>query len=122
MPNPFVHVELNTTDPAKAKEFYGSLFDWKLEDMPMGGGDVYTLIGVGEDGTGGGMMKHPVPGAPSMWLAYVNVDDVEASTKKAQSLGATVIRDKTEVPQMGWFSILTDPTGAVFALWQGAQH
>ena len=122
MPNPFVHVELNTTDPAKAKEFYGSLFDWKLEDMPMGGGDVYTLIGVGEEGTGGGMMQHPVPGAPSMWLAYVSVDDVEASTKKAQSLGATIIRDKTEVPQMGWFSILTDPTGAVFALWQAAQH
>ena len=122
MPNPFVHVELNTTDPAKAKQFYGSLFDWKLEDMPMGDGNTYTLIGVGEGGTGGGMMQHPMPGAPSMWLAYVSVDDVEASTKKAQSLGATIIRDKTEVPQMGWFSILTDPTGAVFALWQGAQH
>ena len=122
MPNPFVHIELNTTDPAKARQFYGSLFDWKLEDMPMGNGDVYTLIGVGEGGTGGGMMQHPVPGAPSMWLAYVNVDDVEASTQKAQSLGATIIRDKTEVPQMGWFSILTDPTGAVFALWQAAQH
>ncbi len=122
MPNPFVHIELNTTDPAKAKEFYGSLFDWKLEDMPMGGGDVYTLIGVGEEGTGGGIMRHPVPGAPSMWLAYVNVDDVEASTKKAQSLGATVVRDKTEVPQMGWFSIITDPTGALIALWQAVPH
>lgn len=122
MPNPFVHIELNTTDPAKAKQFYGSLFDWKLEDMPMGGGDVYTLIGVGEEGTGGGILQHPVPGAPSMWLAYVNVDDVEASTKKAQSLGATVVRDKTEVPQMGWFSIITDPTGATIALWQAVPH
>ena len=35
MPNPFVHVELNTTDVAKAKSFYGGLFDWQLEDMPM---------------------------------------------------------------------------------------
>ena len=34
MGNPFVHVELNTTDPAKARDFYGSLFDWKLQDMP----------------------------------------------------------------------------------------
>jgi predicted enzyme related to lactoylglutathione lyase len=35
MANPFVHVELNTTDVDKAKEFYGQLFDWKLEDMAM---------------------------------------------------------------------------------------
>jgi len=84
--NPFVHVELNTTDVKKAKDFYGKLFSWKLEDMPMGGGGSYTMINVGE-GTGGGMMKHPMPGAPSAWLAYVLVDDVAASTKKAKSLG-----------------------------------
>ncbi|HXO90365.1 MAG TPA: VOC family protein, partial [Stellaceae bacterium] len=68
MANPFVHVELATTDPDKAKSFYRSLFDWQLQDMDMGGGMSYTMIGVGE-GTGGGMMKHPVPGAPSGWLA-----------------------------------------------------
>src|SRR3984957_12087676 len=80
MANPFVHVELNTADVSKAKTFYGSLFNWKLEDMPMGGGS-YTTIGVGE-GTGGGIMKHPVPGAASAWLAYVLVDDIAAATKK----------------------------------------
>src|SRR5215813_3528571 len=115
--NPFVHLELNTTDLNKAKDFYGKLFSWKLEDMPMGGGGTYTMINVGE-GTGGGMMKHPMPGAPSAWLAYVMVDDVAASTKKAKSLGATIIKDVSEVPQYGWFSILQDPTGAVFALWK----
>lgn len=117
MPNPFVHVELNTTDLPKAKAFYGALFDWKLEDMPMGPGETYTIIGVGE-GTGGGMMRHPMPGAPSAWLAYVGVDDVGASTRRARELGATVLRDVTEIPQYGSFSILEDPTGAVFALWQ----
>ena len=35
MANPFVHVELNTTDPGKARAFYTALFDWKLQDMPM---------------------------------------------------------------------------------------
>ena len=117
MPNPFVHVELNTTDLAKAKSFYGKLFDWRLEDHEMGGGMTYTLIGVG-DGTGGGMMTHPVPGMPSAWLAYVGVDDIKASTEKARSLGAQVIREVTEVPDMGWFSIISDPTGAVVAMWQ----
>lgn len=117
MANPFVHVELATNDVAKAKAFYGQLFDWKLEDVPMGDGNTYTLIGVG-DGTGGGMMKMPMPGAPSMWMAYVLVDDIEAATRKARSLGANVMKDVTEVMGMGWLSIFTDPTGAHIGLWQ----
>jgi predicted enzyme related to lactoylglutathione lyase len=116
MANPFVHVELNTVDLPKAKTFYSNLFNWKLEDVPMEDGS-YTMIGVG-DGTGGGMMKHPVPGAPSTWLAYVLVDDVAAATKKAKSLGATVKKDVTEVMGMGSFSIIADPTGAALGLWQ----
>jgi predicted enzyme related to lactoylglutathione lyase len=120
MGNPFVHVELNTTDLAKAKAFYGKLFDWKLEDAPMAGGSTYTLIDVG-GGTGGGMMKHPMPGAPSTWLAYVLVDDLAAATQKARSLGATIAKDVTEVPGVGWFSIIVDPTGAALALWKPAK-
>jgi uncharacterized protein len=116
MANPFVHVELNTTDLDKAKAFYGKLFAWELEDLPMGDMS-YTLIKVGQ-GTGGGMMKHPMPGAPSAWMAYVLVDDIHASTDKAKSLGAQIIKDVTEVTGMGWLTILMDPTGAVLGLWQ----
>jgi predicted enzyme related to lactoylglutathione lyase len=116
MPNPFVHVELNTTDLEKARAFYTKLFAWKLEQMPMPGGS-YTMIRVGE-GTGGGMMTHPMPGAPSMWLSYVLVDDIDASTQKAKALGADVIKDVTEVPNAGWFSIIQDPTGAVLGMWK----
>jgi uncharacterized protein len=117
MPNPFVHVELNTTDPDRAKAFYGELFDWKLEDMPMQDGGTYTVIKVGE-GTGGGMMKHPMPGAPSIWLPYVAVDDVHASTEKARTLGARVLVDAQEIPGVGWFSVILDPTGAALALFK----
>ena len=117
MANPFVHVELATQDLGNAKKFYGSLFDWKLQDVPMGEMGTYTTIGVGT-GTGGGMMKHPMPGAPSMWLAYVNVDDIAAATKKAKSLGAKIIRDVTPVPDMGALSIIEDPTGAMLGLWE----
>jgi len=117
MGNPFVHVELATTDLDEAKSFYESLFDWKLNDMDMGGGMSYTMIDVG-GGTGGGMMKHPMAGAPSAWLAYVNVDNVTAATAAAASLGATVFREVTEVPNAGSFSIIVDPTGAMLGLWQ----
>jgi predicted enzyme related to lactoylglutathione lyase len=117
MANAFVHVELNTTDVDKAKAFYGKLFEWTLEDVPMGPGGSYTMIKVGQ-GTGGGMVKHPVPGAPSAWLAYVQVEEIKAATEKARSLGATIMQDVVEVPGMGWLSILIDPTGAALGLWQ----
>lgn len=119
MANPFVHVELSTTDPAKAKAFYTQLFDWKLEDMPMGPGMTYTMVNPGA-GTGGGLMQQMAPGAPSAWLAYVEVSDVKAATAKAASLGAAVVKDITEVPGMGWFSVIVDPTGAALGLWQSA--
>jgi predicted enzyme related to lactoylglutathione lyase len=116
MANPFVHLELNTTDVDKAKAFYSNLFDWKLEDIPMEH-FVYTMINVGK-GTGGGMMKQLIPGAGSAWLPYVEVDDIGAATQKARSLGATVMKDVTEVAGMGWLSILVDPTGAALGLWK----
>jgi len=119
MGNPFVHIELMSNDVGKAKTFYGKLFDWTLDDVPMGD-MTYTMIKVGE-GTGGGMMKNPVPGAPSAWMAYVLVDDVKAATAKAKSLGATVMKDATEVMGAGIFSVITDPTGAMLGLWQVKQ-
>ena len=126
MANPFVHVEVNTTDVDKAKRFYGQLFDWQLEDVEMGPGGPpgllaskgrYTMIKPGT-GTGGGMLKQPVPGAPSSWQAYVAVEDIAASTQKAKSLGAKIMLDVTEVPGAGWMSIIIDPTGAALGLWK----
>ena len=116
MANPFVHCELMTTNPDKAKDFFQSLFDWKLEDMPMPGG-AYTMIQVGS-GTGGGLMQQQIPGAPSSWLAYVEVDDIAAATKKAKALGASVMKDVTEVMGAGWLSLIVDPTGAALGLWK----
>jgi predicted enzyme related to lactoylglutathione lyase len=114
--NPFVHVELVTQDLAKAKSFYGALFDWDLEEAQGG----YTLIRVGEHGygVGGGMMAAPSPDIPPHWLAYVGVADLNAATAKAKSLGATVIRDVTPIEGVGSFSIIKDPTGAMLALWK----
>jgi predicted enzyme related to lactoylglutathione lyase len=114
MANPFVHIELHTKDVDKSKKFYASMFDWKFEAFPVMD---YTIINVGE-GTGGGMMKNPMPGDPDNWLPYILVEDVPASTRKAKSLGATIAKDVTEVSGMGWFSVIIDPTGAAFGLWQ----
>lgn len=118
MANPFVHVELNSPDPEKAKRFYASLFQWQLDDMsnPATPDHSYTVIKVG-DGTGGGIMQQ-VPHGPAGWIPYVLVDDLRAATDKAKSLGGKVMKDVTEVPDMGWFSIIQDPAGAVLGLWK----
>jgi predicted enzyme related to lactoylglutathione lyase len=118
MANPFVHVELNTSDREKAKAFYSELFQWQLEDVPNPAAPegTYTMINVGQ-GTGGGIMKQ-VSGGPSGWLAYVGVDDIQAATQKARSLGGKVMKDVTEIPGMGWLSFIQDPTGAVLGLWK----
>ena len=118
MANPFVHVELHTNDLARAKDFYSRLFDWKLQDVPMpGDGGSYTMIEVGT-GTGGGMMVNQAPGVSPHWMAYVGVDDIHAATRKAEALGAKVAMDVTEVGQYGSMSMITDPTGAMLAMWQ----
>ena len=120
MANPFVHIELQTKDLARSKDFYSKLFDWKLIDEPMADGGTYTMINVGE-GTGGGMYVNPDPAVPPAWLAYVAVDDIVASTNKARELGATVVRDVTEIDEYGWFSVILDPAGATIALWKPNQ-
>ena len=118
MANPFVHVELNTPDPEMAKAFYSKLFQWQLEEMPNSAvsDGTYTMIKVGT-GIGGGIMKQ-VPGGPAGWLAYVAVDDIHAATQKAKSLGGKIMKDVTEVPGMGWFSFIQDPTGSILGLWK----
>jgi predicted enzyme related to lactoylglutathione lyase len=117
MANPFVHVELNTTDLGRARNFYGSLFGWVFEDVDMTPGHPYTMIRVG-DGTGGGMMTEPVAGWPSHWTAYVGVADVRAATEQARALGATVLTEPMEMKNAGWLAVIRDPTGAALGLWQ----
>ncbi len=109
----FVHMELNTGEPQRAREFYGKLFGWKMRDVPMGDGSTYTLI---EEI--GGIQQKPMPDAPTKWVGYVGVESVDASVAKIKALGGTVFMERTEVPGMGWFAVAADPTGGTFAIWE----
>lgn len=107
------------SDDAKAQEFYSAMFGWtdQPKDMgPMGTYHVQMLDGK----QAAGLMKNPMNGAPSCWLAYFLVEDLAAATKKAKSLGANAMMENTPIPEVGSFSMLADTTGAVFALFQGA--
>ena len=115
MSSPFVHLELSTSDVAAAKAFYSGLFGWEFIDNDMGGGMIYSTFKP-SSGPGGGLFS--MPGMPTFWLAYVGVEDINVSTDQAKSLGATIHRGPQEIPNVGWMTILVDPTGATIALFQ----
>src|SRR5213075_3195703 len=71
MGNPFVHLDLATDDPAAAKKFYKTVFDWKFNDFPE---MKWTGIDVGQ-GVGGGIAGKTMPTQPTAWSAYVDVTD-----------------------------------------------
>jgi predicted enzyme related to lactoylglutathione lyase len=116
MGNPFVHLDLSTSDPVAAKRFYGAVFDWKFQDFPQMN---WTGIDVGK-GVGGGLGPKQDPQQPTSWTAYVSVDDVRATISKAAEHGATVIVPHMEVPGMGWLGVFVDPQGGTIGVWQTA--
>lgn len=109
--------ELITQDTAAAKEFYGSLFGWEIHDIDMG--DVtYTMFKSGDKEIGGMLQTPQGQNIPPHWMSYINVEDLDAATEKATSLGATVMVPAKNVGDFGRFSVIVDPTGAHIALWQ----
>jgi len=112
----FVYAQLQTSDPSRATMFYHELCGWTLKDDPPGGGPPYTEAFTDGESVAG-IMPVPAPSLSSRWLLYLSVEDLDAATQKAQSLGATVVVPPTDIAAKGCrISVLTDPTGAAFAL------
>ena len=111
--NRFVWNELMTGDVEAAKRFYGDLLGWKYERFPMAEGEDYWIIKGGEQGRGG-IMKAP-SGAPTTWVSYIAVDNVDKVVADAQKKGASVMRPPFDVPKVGRLAFLKDPTGAMIA-------
>jgi uncharacterized protein len=120
MQNDFCHIELNTTDVAKARTYYAKMFEWKFEEMDMGGHGKYSFIQTGKGPTGG-LQKCPMPEAPPAWLHYVTVASVEDAVKRSEQLGGKTVVPPTPLPGMGRMAILQDPTGATFGVWAADQ-
>jgi predicted enzyme related to lactoylglutathione lyase len=109
--------QLNTSDPARAQEFYTALFDWRVEQVA-GGDQPYWGLYNGER-VNGGMMELPAEmGAPPHWLVYFGIDDIDAAAGTIGGSGGTVMLPKTEVPG-GHILVAQDPQGAVFGLFAG---
>lgn len=113
--------ELVTPDVGKAKEFYGNLFGWECHDVDMGE-QTYTMIKNGDEDIGG-IMQMPECGdkdKPQCWMSYILVDDIAAMVKKAESLGAEILRPVTQAGEFGQLAVIKDTGGAFLAFWQQA--
>lgn len=105
-----------TTDVDAAKKFYGQLFGWQMQDVPVEG-ESYTLLSAGGKAQGGMMAMPPeAKGAPPCWGVYVTVDDVDATAKLAAELGAKTIVPPTDIPGVGRFHVFLDPQGAAISV------
>ena len=114
--------DLNSTDRDKAMPFYSELFGWKFEPGMEKDASGYLHIKNGEAFIGGATPPQMLPsGAPSHWLAYFLTSNCDASADKAKSLGAAIWVPGTDIEGAGRFSVLSDPQGASFALFQSSR-
>ncbi len=107
--------ELMTTDVDAAKNFYSKLFGWEFEDMPMEG-VTYTVIRAGGKEVGGMMATPPETGANApAWGTYVTVSNVDQVAAQAVELGATLLVEPQDIPEVGRFCMIRDPQGAMIS-------
>lgn len=112
----FCWSELASKNAEAAKNFYGELLGWTFKQGDVAG-FVYSEIMAGEKPVGGiYQMGAEYGDAPSHWMAYVAVDDVDASAKRVEELGGKVCVPPSEIPSVGRFCVITDPSGATISL------
>ncbi|MGI5200673.1 VOC family protein [Spirillospora sp. CA-108201] len=117
-PGEAVWVELCTTEPEAAGEFYGALLGWSVRQEKLGS-STYRMCGVdGRDVAGisdGGLHG----GRPRGWLTYFAVDDIGAAADEAAALGGELVTAPRYLPAAGTGATVIDPFGAAFGLYQG---
>jgi predicted enzyme related to lactoylglutathione lyase len=117
----FVWFDYVAKDQAKATGFYGELFGWKTQTIPVPGGGTYTMFTVNDQMIGGFM---PTPkGAPEAghWLSQLQVADATAAADKVTALGGKVLKAPEKMGEFGTMAIVADSLDGAFALWQPAK-
>ena len=114
--------ELTTRDTKAAESFYTALVGWTAKHAAPGAVMEYTEFQTAGK-SGAGMLPMPAhmpAGVPSYWMPYFQVAECDASTAKAKGLGASVMVPPQDISKTGRFAILSDPQGAMFAVFKFA--
>jgi len=108
--------ELTTSDVDAAKAFYGQLFGWSFENVPMED-MTYAIAKTNGEEVAGMMTIPPEAGQmPPAWTTYVTVDDVDAAAEKAVKLGGKIYVPPQDIPEVGRFCVIRDPQGAYISM------
>ncbi len=107
--------QLNTPDVATSKAFYEGLFGWRIVEESMGGMPMH-LISSGTTMVGDMMAMPPEVMAPSHWLSYVWVKNIQEAVAKAAARGARIFVPVTEIPEVGRIAVFADPRGAMLGV------
>ena len=122
-PGSFSWCDLGVPETQKALDFYTGLFGWTPQANPIGDGMSYYIFLTDDKDVAALYPARPDQhGAPTGWMNYISVDDLELRTKTAEQAGGTVLAEPFEVFDSGRMSTIQDPTGAVFSLWEAKSH
>ena len=128
-----VHFEIPADDVDRAKKFYGSVFGWELQTMPMGNGEYTTVKTTAVDeqtqmptepgAINGGMFQRDEAEAQDQVrftgpVITIDVDGIDDALKQVEAEGGSTITPRTPIPGMGAFAYFTDPEGNVMGLWE----
>jgi len=113
MPYTICHLEIPTTDVKRSGEFYKKLFGWKID---YGWGPDYAVFNTGEGVLSGGGLDRKDEITPGNIIIYVSADDINMMLEKAVELGGKKVKEKTEIPHVGWFGLFTDLDGNTIGL------
>jgi predicted enzyme related to lactoylglutathione lyase len=114
--------DLSTPDTKRASDFYSALFGWQImaDEKDKSG---YLHIKNSEHFIGGiPPAAHRPPGVSPHWLAYLWVDDVDASAAKGKQMGANLCVAPMTIENVGRMAVIADPQGAVFAIFNSPKH
>ena len=120
-PGTFCWVDLATTDPSGATNFYSELFGWQTEDITGAEGGSYTMLHLdGDEVCALYEMEEErrEQGISPHWSSYVSVENVEETASRSRELGGTVLGEPRDVLDMGRMAVIADPAGAAFSAWE----
>jgi len=113
-------VDVSSTELDRTVDFYTQLFGWEAQRDPRPEAGGYTMFT--QRGKNVAAASPAPEGMPSVWTTYLATDDVDAAAAKAREAGGNVMVEPFDVFDAGRMTVVQDPTGAVFGVWQAGAH
>ncbi|MDT0612310.1 VOC family protein [Streptomyces lancefieldiae] len=114
-------VSLMVHGPAATHDFYETLFGWDFQPGPHQLGPYARALLDGCEVAGVGQLpldRH----LPVTWTPYFASADVNRTAETVRLCGGTIGVGPLDADEAGRLAICSDPSGAVFGIWQAAAH